>query len=261
MPVSELLAETEALRLKVLEAQATVEALKLENLALSKRLSGFTNSHGDISHDDTFVTTNAATALCEHCGSEVPKANYQMHYARCIRMNRRCEACSQVLPLQDLKQHSESLQTDTSALLAAAEAGDIATLDLLFAHGMAVHAAANDPAHSSALHACARGQSVATAQFLISRGADVNQKNAFGETPLHVAVCRKQKSVDMIAFLLVKGADPLALNNLGDSAYALAMRQGDHTVTLLFTKSQPVPRDYGSMRPRSASSYRPKVPK
>ena len=259
--MSELLAETEALRLKVLEAQATVEALKRENQALSKRLSGFTHSRGDPSHDDTFVTTNAVNALCEHCGAEVPKGNYQMHYARCIRANRRCEACSQILPIQDLKQHTESLQTNTPLLLTASEAGDIATLDLLFAHGMNISAQAEDPARSTGMHACARGESVATAQFLISRGADVNQRNAFGETPLHVAVSRKQKSLDMIAFLLAKGADALTTNNLGDSPYALAMRGGDHTVSLLFTKTQPQPSHQASLRPRSASSYRHKQAK
>lgn len=255
-PLSELITATEALRLQVQEAQTTIEALTLENQALSKRLGGFSARNG--AHDDTFVTTTAATAICDHCGTEVPKANYQMHYARCIRVNKRCEMCGEVLSLQDLTKHVEDLKSDTVALLQAAEKGDVEMLDRLLAHGMDVKVQAGDPAHSSALHACAKGPSLPTAHFLLSRGADINQRNAFGETPLHVAVSSKTHNTAMISYLLSRGADPLATNSLGDSPYALAMRQGDYTVSLLFTKSQASPLDRGWARPRSASSFRPK---
>lgn len=254
----ELLAATDALRLQVQEAQTTVEALTRENQALTKRLGAF--SAGNSAHDDTFVTTNAAAAICDHCGTEVPKANYQMHYARCVRMNKRCEICGQVMPTQDLPKHVADLQNDTATMLRAAEKGDIETLDRLLAHGLDVKAQANDPGHNAAMHACAKGESLPTAHFLLSRGADVNQRNAFGETALHVAVTSKARSAAMVSYLLSRGADPLATNSLGDSPYALAMRHGDHTVTLLFTKSQVLPSDRGWARPRSASSFRPKPP-
>jgi hypothetical protein len=241
----------------VLEAQATVEALRLENQALAKRLSAFTQSQA--AHDDTFVTTAANVAICDHCGQEVPKANYQMHYVRCVRVNQRCEACSQVFPVQDLKKHMETLQTDVSGMLEAAENGDLEMLEARLAHGMDIHTQGDDPGHNSALHACARGDSLATAQFLISRGADVNLRNSFGETPLHLAVAHRKPDNAMVAFLLSKGADPLLSNKLGDSAYALAMRQGDHTVSLMFTKTHSVPVERASLRPRSASSFRQKT--
>lgn len=257
-PLSELLAATDTLRLQVQAAQTTIEALRLENLALARRLGAF--SSGNSAHDDTFVTTNAAMAICDHCGAEVPKTNYQMHYARCVRANKRCEACGLVLPTQDLPKHVAELQNDTATMLRAAEKGDIETLDRLLAHGMDVNAPAADPAHNTALHACARGESLPTVHFLLSRGADINQRNSFGETPLHAAVTSKVRSAAMVSYLLSRGADPLATNSLGDSPYALAMRQGDHTVTLLFTKSQSPPSDRGSARPRSASSFRPKPP-
>ena len=257
-PLLELLAATDALKLQVQEAQTTVEALTRENQALTKRLGAF--SAGNSAHDDTFVTTNAAAAICDHCGTEVPKANYQMHYARCVRMNKRCEICGQVLPTSDLPKHVADLQSDTATLLRAAEKGDIETLDRLLAHGMDVKVQAEDPARSAALHACAKGESLCTVHFLLSRGADVNQRNAFGETALHVAVASKARSAAMVSYLLNRGADPLVTNSLGDSPYALAMRHGDYTVTLLFTKSQTLLSGRGCARPRSASSLRPKPP-
>lgn len=110
-----------------------------------------------------------------------------------------------------------------TAVIAAAGAGAVDTLELLLANGGDVNS--TDGAGGAPLLAAA-GYSGSTevCAMLIASGADVNVKGGMGLTPLHVAASCGRK--DVAELLVAKGADVNAKDEQGSTALSLAVQAG-----------------------------------
>jgi ankyrin repeat protein len=98
-----------------------------------------------------------------------------------------------------------------SALLLAAQQGDVQSINLLLEAGADVDDTA--PIGTSALVVAAHSGHGAAAKTLLDRGADPNRDGA-GYTALHAAVLRGD--LDLVKALLGKGADPNAVLTKGN---------------------------------------------
>ena len=136
---------------------------------------------------------------------------------------------TQLLPLAALLLDAGADPNDGVTLPMAASAGDVATLELLHAHG----ADPNQPwatDGSSALYAILHWSRTAVGvQWLLEHGADADPVfAATGETPLHVAA--QQWDVALVESLVRRGADVSRRRADGRTPYALAELQGNREV-------------------------------
>lgn len=95
-------------------------------------------------------------------------------------------------------------QAPTAPLVAAAQAGDLASLQALLASGVAVNS--RDDAGRTALIAAVKHGREEIAQALLAHGARINAKDREGRTPLTIAVWNLDP--ELVALLLLHGADP-----------------------------------------------------
>lgn len=58
--------ENEELKLRLINAEAAIDALRLENSALAKRLRAFTNPISAPQGDNTFITNNDLATFCDN---------------------------------------------------------------------------------------------------------------------------------------------------------------------------------------------------
>ena len=132
---------------------------------------------------------------------------------------------TQLLPLAALLLDAGADPNDGVTLPMAASAGDVATLELLHAHGA-------DPNQrwatdgSSALYAILHWSRTADGvQWLLEHGADADPVfAATGETPLHVAA--QLWDVPLVESLVRRGADVSRRRADGRTPYAVAMLAG-----------------------------------
>jgi ankyrin repeat protein len=136
---------------------------------------------------------------------------------------------TQLLPLAALLLESGADPNDGVTLPMAASAGDIATLELLHAHG----ANPNQPwatDGSATLYAILHWSRTSTGvEWLLAHGADPDPVfAATGETPLHVAA--RQWDVALVESLVRHGADLARPRADGRTPYALAALNGNRDV-------------------------------
>lgn len=249
---SALLAEHDSLMAQYAEAQVQINALTLENQALKKRLGTFTKPVPQPTPAES--EAEGPTQLCSNCQQSVPAQNFAMHQIHCERVNKRCPVCRELIPAAEFLQHTQGLKEDVPALFADAEKGDTEAVERRLAHGAEVAAVQREAAGNTLLHAATKAGAQSVVELLVAKGASVDAKNAYGETPLHVALTSASRNLEVISFLLSQGADPLAQNSLGDSPYALAMRQADHSLMLAFTQCANRTRSSPTPKPRTSSA-------
>jgi ankyrin repeat protein len=136
---------------------------------------------------------------------------------------------TQLLPLAELLLESGADPNDGVTLPMAASAGDVATLELLHAHGASPNQRwATDG--SATLYAILHwSRTAAGVQWLLEHGADADPVFAVnGETPLHVAA--RLWDVALVESLVQRGADVSRRRTDGRTPYALAMLNGNAEV-------------------------------
>ena len=136
---------------------------------------------------------------------------------------------TQLLPLAEALLESGADPNDGVTLPMAASAGDVATLDLLHAHG----GSPNQPwatDGSATLYAILHwSRTVDGVHWLLDHGADADPVFApTGETPLHVAA--QQWDVALVESLVQRGADVSRRRADGRTPYAVAMLAGNREV-------------------------------
>jgi ankyrin repeat protein len=136
---------------------------------------------------------------------------------------------TQLLPLAELLLESGADPNDGVTLPMAASAGDVATLELLRAHG----ANPDQPwatDGSATLYAILHwSRTPVGVRWLLAHGADADPVFAGnGETPLHVAA--RQWDVALVESLVQRGADVSRRRADGRTPYAVAALNGNHEV-------------------------------
>ena len=122
-----------------------------------------------------------------------------------------------------------------SPLQEAARHGQSETVKLLLAHGAKVDEGLD--AGWSALLYAAQGGDLGMLQVLVAGGANVNAKGAFGQTALILAAAAPGRTDETIRFLLDKGAEPNARTREGYTALMNAAHMGQAaTVKLLLER-------------------------
>lgn len=123
---------------------------------------------------------------------------------------------------------------DGAMLVAAAEAGDLATLRRLLDGGTPVDA--RDARGRTALLAATYAEQVDAARLLIARGADVNAKDAIQDSPFLYAGAEGR--LQILRLTLAHGADLRSTNRYGGTALIPAAHHGhvDTVRELLKTK-------------------------
>jgi len=111
---------------------------------------------------------------------------------------------------------------DAAALVAAAEAGDLATLRRLLDAGTPVDA--RDGRRRTALLAATHANQVEAARLLIQRGADVNAKDQIQDSPFLYAGARGR--LEILRLTLAAGADLKSTNRYGGTALIPAAHYG-----------------------------------
>ena len=111
---------------------------------------------------------------------------------------------------------------DGATLVAAAEAGDLATLRRLLDAGTPVDA--RDARQRTALLAATHADQVDAARLLIQRGADVNAKDELQDSPFLYAGARGR--LQILRLTLAAGADLKSTNRYGGTALIPAAHYG-----------------------------------
>jgi ankyrin repeat protein len=125
-----------------------------------------------------------------------------------------------------------SLAAAPASLVAAAEAGDLATLRRLLDAGSPVDA--RDSAGRTALLAATHADRVEAARLLIERGADVNAKDRLQDSPFLYAGAEGR--LEILRLTLAAGADLASTNRYGGTALIPAAHHGHvETVRELLT--------------------------
>ena len=112
--------------------------------------------------------------------------------------------------------------SDGATLVAAAEAGDLATLRRLLDAGAPVDS--RDGAQRTALLAATHADRIDAARLLIERGADVNAKDALQDSPFLYAGAEGR--VQILRLTLAAGADLKSTNRYGGTALIPAAHHG-----------------------------------
>jgi hypothetical protein len=125
-----------------------------------------------------------------------------------------------------------------SALINAAQYGDLALIKRLFEHGAQVAAFDHD-GNTALMYVASVGRDQGEAgAFLVARGANVNETNHDKMTPLLLAATRScppaeaGRQADLIAVLLHAGADPNFMSRRGELPLHLAAFAGQDTKAL-----------------------------
>lgn len=113
-------------------------------------------------------------------------------------------------------------QASTPALVAAAEAGDVAALRRLLDAGAPVDT--RDARRRTALLAATHANHVDAARLLIERGADVNAKDDIQDSPFLYAGARGR--LEILRLTLAAGADLKSTNRYGGTALIPAAHYG-----------------------------------
>lgn len=108
------------------------------------------------------------------------------------------------------------------ALVAAAEAGDTATLRRLLDGGTPVDT--RDERGRTALLAATHANRIDAARLLVARGADVNAKDAIDDSPFLYAGA--QGRLEILRLVLAAGADLKSTNRYGGTALIPAAHHG-----------------------------------
>jgi ankyrin repeat protein len=109
-----------------------------------------------------------------------------------------------------------------TALHFAGFAGNVATVDVLLAHGAGVNERARNRFRNQPLAASLLSGQLETAKRLIEHGADVNSRQSGGAAPIHEAALLGRR--DLIDLLLDNGAEIGARANDGRNAVSEAER-------------------------------------
>jgi ankyrin repeat protein len=137
-----------------------------------------------------------------------------------------------------------TLGAGATALMRAAKTGDVASIELLIAHGADVNLAAKNGV-TPLMFACGLGRGVsafakdtgteaellAAGKLLVAHGADINAKSVAGLTPIHYAAQAAdanfpQPTDAMLLFLLEKGANVNVTDSQGRTPVEMAMGKG-----------------------------------
>ncbi|MQL94614.1 hypothetical protein Taro_027264 [Colocasia esculenta] len=51
------------------------------------------------------ITPDSSTALCAHCGKDVPSSNIDLHFAFCFRNLEKCRICDDMIPKKNMDEH------------------------------------------------------------------------------------------------------------------------------------------------------------
>ena len=113
-------------------------------------------------------------------------------------------------------------RADAAALVAAAEAGDMAALRRLLDAGVPVDA--RDARRRTALLAATHANRIDAARLLIERGADVNAKDDMQDSPFLYAGA--QGRLEILRMTLAAGADLKSTNRYGGTALIPAAHHG-----------------------------------
>ena len=114
------------------------------------------------------------------------------------------------------------VRADAPSLVAAAQAGDTATLKRLLDGGAPVDA--RDGRGRTALLAATHADKVEAARLLIERGADVNAKDEMQDTPFLYAGAEGR--LEIVRMTLAGGADLKSTNRYGGTALIPAAHHG-----------------------------------
>ena len=115
-----------------------------------------------------------------------------------------------------------TLAADGAGLVAAAEAGDLATLRRLLDAGTPVEA--RDGRQRTALLAATHADRVDAARLLIQRGADVNARDGLHDSPFLYAGAEGR--LQILRLTLAAGADLKSTNRYGGTALIPAAHHG-----------------------------------
>lgn len=222
--------ENSELRQELLEAQALIETLKLENQALTKRLSTYIRPEKPQKPEDH---PKSSTKTCDICSQEIPASNYDLHQVQCMRKNARCQYCNSVVPSNSIESHIQEKRGKFEDLVQDIEQGNLESLADRELHGCKFDVSEVSEIGNSLLHIAVRNGKREIVQYLLNKGVGINVVNNFGESLLHVA-CGKLKDFSMVQFLVNKGVDLRMVNSMGDSAVDVAKRNGFHEAVLYF---------------------------
>jgi ankyrin repeat protein len=110
----------------------------------------------------------------------------------------------------------------SAPLVAAAEVGDLVTLQRLLEAGLPIDA--RDSRGRTALLAATHANRIDAAKLLIERGADVNAKDALQDSPFLYAAAEGR--IEILRLTLAAGADLASTNRYGGTALIPAAHHG-----------------------------------
>jgi ankyrin repeat protein len=129
--------------------------------------------------------------------------------------------------------------TKDRALIAAAERGDIATVQALLRDGASP--AARDGRGRTALLAATHGNKAEAARLLIAAGADVNAKDDMADSPFLYAGAEGRNEI--LRLTLAAGADLKSTNRYGGTALIPAAHHG-HVETVKILLATAIDKDH-----------------
>lgn len=124
--------------------------------------------------------------------------------------------------MEALNDVDESWELDSTALIRAAERGQIDTVRLLLSQG--AHTETKGRGGRTALHFAASNGHPETVNVLLTARANLEAVDSFQQTALHLAVMNGQAAV--VNSLLTAGADAEAVGNFNETALHIAARYG-----------------------------------
>ena len=127
-----------------------------------------------------------------------------------------------LLGVQPQRASSQFEASQDTALITAADRGDVAEVRRLLATGASVHA--RDAQGRTALLAATYANRIDVARVLIAAGSDVNAKDAIENSPYLLAGARGH--LEILRMTLAAGADLKSLNRFGGTALIPACHYG-----------------------------------
>lgn len=88
--------------------------------------------------EDTFVTGGAQLPkiVCENCGKEIDRKNFDLHIIYCKKNIKRCSFCNRTIDIRELDQHIESSRGNEADLMKAVREADIEGIKNMIGHGL-----------------------------------------------------------------------------------------------------------------------------
>ena len=126
--------------------------------------------------EGTFVTGGAQLPkiVCENCGKEIDRKNFDLHIIYCKKNIKRCSFCNKTIDIRELDQHIESSRGNEGELMKAVREADIEGIKNMIGHGLpyidlSYDESADSDKKNSILHFAAKEFALEAAEYFVLR--------------------------------------------------------------------------------------------